>query len=350
MGHIMRFDFIMAVWGKEHVDMLLEIALPNLLTPGNLLAFRADNAVQARFKIFTCPNDSLTILNNRFVNELREIMPVEIIKLDALPIFDEYKISSDYGQVLTAMTRCHSMAISSANSDDAILIFLGPDAVFSEGTMARTLEIARSGKRVVAIPWIRVTRETFAPALHELFCDEKSHITAPARLLVGLALEHLHPISLSLFIDSMKFYNDTTHLYWKMGCHSVLMRCLNLHPLMIWPENKDALPMSTIDGDYLNSACNNYDDYHVVSDSDEIISLEISPLKNWAELIKPERFSMLRFAEVIKSASNKTHREFLQQKVIIHSGAIRDKWHNIEKESDQLVNEALFISGFIGKK
>lgn len=333
----MRFHIIEAVWGREYIDSFLNVSLPNLLTPGNLAAIASKT--DCVFKIYTTSKDAEVIVNNHFFKQAGQLMDTEIISMDHL--FNTHGHSVPISLLL--MTQCHKLAVESAAGHDAALIFLSPDAVFTEGALDKVLQAALSGKRVFMTAVLRVCKESFIPRFVSRFRDDKSHFPASPRAILKLAFDSLHPIMNNCFIESDKFTKAPANLFWRVKEEGVLVRGLYLHPLMVYPRNSNATPLGAIDTDYLINACPDYSDYHVVTDSDEMAVVEFSAEEKRYDLNDTLKFNILRYADYIGRWGNKIHHHLLKEKIRYHTHDLSPSWHGVEKESDKVINRALAL-------
>ncbi|HEB71903.1 MAG TPA: hypothetical protein ENI77_04715 [Nitrospirae bacterium] len=333
----MKIHLISAVWGDQYTDLFLNVCLPNQLTPGNLRAFGETDAV---YKIYTSSKDAETILDNRFYKEVESLMPTQVVALDHL--FRSSGHSTPISILL--MTQCHKAAIDSANMANAILVFLPPDQVYSEGAFARLIEIASSGKRAVTLSGVRLSKETFVPAFKEKFTDENGHMPSPSRDLVELALGHLHPITASMYIDAKSPNGAPTHLYWKVGAEGFVARCLHLHPLLLNPVSKSRLIYGNFDTDYFQKAAPLPSDYYIVTDSDDITAFEMSPVDKSVGFIGASKFNIIGYARFLKRNGHHIHKYFLTEAIRIHSTQTDDNWEAIDAESSNIIQAALALA------
>lgn len=332
----MKYHLVCAVWGERFTDLFLNICLPNQLTPGNIPALAKGET--AEYKIYTSSIDASVIMRSQNFRKVQEILPTKVIALDHL--FKSGRAPGD--KSLLIMSQCHKAAVASANLEDAALIFLPPDQVYSEGAFARLRKIAESGKRAIMTLGPRLVKETFAPAFKETFCQPDETLLASPRDLVKLALNHLHPITKSLFVDSNNFNNSPTQFYWRAQ-GGILARCLHLHPLMIYPSNNCELLYGNCDTDFLLSACPRRTDYYIVTDSDEIAAFEMSPLEKSYGMTDNNLFSASKSAAFIKRAGNRIHHRFLREPIYLHAGDLTDDWAQAEQAAGKVIRKTAWL-------
>src|SRR5207237_5452629 len=131
---------------------------------------------------------------------------------------------------------------------EAALIFLSPDGLCSDGTFAHALNLAAEGKRAVMLTGIRAVKETFLPWYVQNAYSESDH-AAPisSRDLVAAGLAHLHPQNQWLVWGSPVFSRWASSLLFPVDGAGFVARCFHLHPLLVDPRVRTALPSSTID-------------------------------------------------------------------------------------------------------
>lgn len=326
---MMKIHFITAVWGDSYTDLFLNVALPNQLSPGNLPSFYHSSGKGSIYKIYTMFEDAEKIKKSPVFAELSGAMSTEIVLIDDLNV----KIKHN------ALSECHKRAIGAADNDGAALAFLSPDSIWSDGTFANLLEIVATGKRVVMVAGIRVVKETFVPTLLQQFRSKSDFsISISSRELVKIALDHLHPVTKSLFWNSKEFSGWPSHLYWDVNQEGLLARCFHLHPLVVNPSRRGLSFSSTIDADYFSLACPDLNDLYVVVDSDEMVCCEISSLAQSAGTIAPNGSSVIQVARWARHQTNQHHREFVRHRIRFHFKEISEDWQQVERSSDRVVD------------
>lgn len=324
---MLHLHFITAVWGRAYTDLFLQVVVPNQLSPGNLLYFR-DKPGSATYKIYTTKADAEYMRASPCYARLSAAVPVEIV------LFEDV----DFGAKYNALIECHRRAIRSADEAGAALVFLSPDAIWSDGTFRRLWELGQAGTRVVMVGSIRLTKETFVPAyLAQCYSATNCSAAIGARELVRLAMGHLHPLTEALFHDSERFGLGPSHIYWRVGNEGVLARCFHLHPMMVNPLVRGLLPESTVDADYTPLACPDPASLYVAEDSDEIAGFEISAREQFGSFA-PNRFSAADTAFYARYWTQAHHREFVHHPIRFHATELSPKWQEVERLSDAVVD------------
>ena len=334
----MMFHLVTPVWGEAYTELFLTVVLPTLLSPGNLLAF-ARRGVRAVYWIYTRSEDAERIRQSPAFARLAEAMSAEIELIDELDCAGDSKYRT--------LARCHCRAIAAAEADGAGMMFPPPDEIWSEGAFDRLLALAAAGKRVALVPGVRVTKETFMPAVLERGLPGTG-AGAPlgARELARLVLAHLHPYCAAQFWDSPCFNSWPSHVYWRVADRGFVARCFHMHPLMVIPRHSGAGPSVSLDADFVETACPDRDDYYVATDSDEILGCEISRRDQFGDY-PPRRASARRVARWAAGAANAQHRSFFFHDVIrFHcgelSGDAAPEWRRVEAQARRVARGVAF--------
>jgi hypothetical protein len=72
---MLRFHYIMAVWGKRYRQLFVDIVLPTLLSPGNLSGCRY--RMNSVFKICTLAEDAAWLDRQPLLRRLRGVIDIE---------------------------------------------------------------------------------------------------------------------------------------------------------------------------------------------------------------------------------------------------------------------------------
>lgn len=262
---------ILAVWGKTYTDIFLRCSLPSQLTEGNLPALR-DNP-HARYRLFTTEADMAVMRQSAVFHRLESLVRVEFVPLPTLA--DAPGHTS--GNKLDLLAECHNAAIRQADREDASLIFLSPDFVFSTGCLAYGLQRWERGDNVVYTLTPRLVRESVLAELEAggfTEASEESGGIAPADL-GEIALRCLHPIERGYFRGA-SMVSFPIHVYWPAGDEGFVAHCAYLHPLLVRPIRRGERPAITIDADYVDRCCPDQGRIHVVDDAAKMLCVELS--------------------------------------------------------------------------
>ena len=319
------FHLVMQVWGPAYCRMLTETCLPALLAPGNIPALVAE--WPAKFIIFTRDQDIRRITDSPSYARLAAILPVEFKTID-----EELRVNK-----YAALTMIHHRVLGTAWYEQAAVVWLVPDAIWSDGSLRTVSRAAAAGKRAVMQPALRVVKDDAMPAVKEMLNTPGFDGFAP-RDLVRLALDHMHPYYRACYWNEPLFNTNPALVFWPVGNEGVVARGFHLHPLMLFPSRPVRAFNSTFDDDLPLLACPDIQSIHVVSDSDEAFHIDLTE-DDWCEVI-PRRagygsvFRLLRFA---MSAANLHHREFAKRSIRIHAVECSGAWAEAGRESDRAI-------------
>lgn len=322
------YHIVTAVWGTEYTRLFLDVCVPNQLSPGNLPAMPAST----RYRIFTSGADVEVLTRSAALDEVRRLMPVDIVEVD-LAHADPGGSPNRY----KLMTACHRRAVADAAAAGAAIMFMAPDFVLGDGTMAALVRRHRDGARAVLTMNLRLSRESFRAAWR---AHEQQRALAP-RDLVRLGLQHLHPAIESLMIDASTTNDFPTAICWPMragtALDGVLVRTLHLHPLLVDPVLRHELPESTTDGHYVMQCCPDPAECVVVTDSDELIAFELTPAARAIGNSDRRRgVSMLRLAAVIAKCDD-YQRSHIHRTIRIHAGDLDSRWAAVDADAGRFI-------------
>ena len=306
------FHAITHVWGRDYLDVFLNVCIPNQLGPGNVGALPAGS----RYRILTRAEHVAELDAHPMVNALRDRIPVDIVPVPALDRPDKM------GRRYDLMTACHQQAVADALEAGAALLFLSADFVFSDNALGAVVKRHQEGYRAVVNTGLRLEKEGFLQYLERapVALDE-----LPSRALVRMALPYLHAHTRSMFADAGAFSTFPVAVYWRVSDEGLVARCLHLHPLMVDPMGA-VLPRNTIDGRYLSDVCPDFSRVHVVTDSDELQMFELTPAER--QVIAPSRagVSKWRVAAVATACDELQRSYWRRHPVRLHTADYDDRW------------------------
>lgn len=280
-----------------------------------------------RYLVYTRPEDEASLWDAPAFRRLASIVPVQVV-----PIREE--ITEPH----RTMSDCHIDSVRRADEADAAAVFLPPDCIWSDRSMVRLEEIARTGKSVVHMSGIRLDRDRFVPELANRYSEENLVLSMNSRELVSVALPHLHPITFTHFWNEYDGGLFPANLIWTVSGEGLLLRCFHLHPLMVKSQVRFAKFESTIDDDLPLRACPDASRDYVVTDSDELLAFEMSGLSRVVGTVcaKGSVEGVAAWAEV---GANQRHRKLIRHRIRLHAGPISEPtWATTEAESDKVVD------------
>ena len=304
--------FVVPVWGAAYIDLFLTVTLPTLLAPRNIPGL--PNLDACAFHIITMPDSVETVRAAPSFQRLAGLLPAHIHCFEG---FDSNKY--------TQMSWGHLRGMALANEAEAATVFLNADMVFSDGSFESIARILASGKRVIEIEGVRTNKPGMVAGLRTRFFDPATQaIAVPPRRLVRLMLDNLHRMTLSHFWEAedeqgfMPF-----HTYFRVGRNGLIARSTHLYPFVVHPRHRVPLDsITTIDWDLVDKVCPDPQDSHVVLDSDEILSAEMSDpdyyVKPWYARRDVEQFRDDFFLNT--HCCSKRHRDVLRHVITFNTG------------------------------
>lgn len=259
---------VLTVWGEAYIATFLNLCVPTLLAAGNAPALAA--AQVHRLRVFTPPGDAARMAKAPALLALRRHIAVEFVPI-AVPGEKDNKYH--------AITRTHLRALVDARAAGAAVVFLSPDFILADGTL-RALA-ARPAAAAVLMVSPRAALDGVAQALAPLrTADPEGAIRLAPREMMALCLRYPHAVTQSLYWDAPRFSGWPSILQWQADPDTMLARCFHPHPLLLDPARLDSQfgtnTNTTIDGDLLGSLRAAPDEIHSVTDSDELLILELS--------------------------------------------------------------------------
>ncbi|MBM3777153.1 MAG: hypothetical protein FJW23_02795 [Acidimicrobiia bacterium] len=317
------------VWGEAYTSLLLQHCLPALLSPGNLPALAA--RFPCRLHVYTTARDEARIRSAALFSELDRLATVAFHRVEWDAVDDKY----------AALTSCNVRALGEAGAAGAPIVFLAPDTIWADGSLAAVARALEAGRRAVMQTGIRVVAGTALPVMRERFRpDERGVVVVPPRDLVRIALDHMHAYYRGWFWDAERFNRNPAQCYWRVGDEGLVARCFHLHPLMLYPEHPIASFVSTLDDDLPLQAIGRYESIHVVEDSDEVFHVDLAD-DTWRGGYKelPGGSSAAHLARWALIRTNLYHRRFLTHRIRIHDRACSPAWGAVEAASDVVVRD-----------
>lgn len=257
----MFFHFSTVVWGPWHTGIFLDVNLPSLLADGNLPAFTAQHRV--KYRIFTSERDIEKISAHAAFKKACEYVEFELVACPVEGTNDPIGIHHQLWR----------RSIFEAREADAMILFVPPDVVWSNGAFRHVADLASSGKTAIFMTYMRVVSETCAPEVRARYlANDGVTIDASSRQLVEMAFQYIHPLTLTYLRDSPNFPIHPEFILWRVPGEGYLMRVLVREMFAYDPKaivlNEQALPAHALDPETV----------HFITDSDDLFALSFAPL------------------------------------------------------------------------
>ena len=261
------FYLVVVLWGVEHRNYFLRFLVPSLLSPGNLPSLQP--GAQHRFLIATTIEDWTMIQTHPAYQKLARTIE---------PVFLEIPAPAEGANKYLVMSSGHKIAAKKAFVDKAYGVFLTPDLVLSEGSIAGLQRLALAGKKVVLCAAMRFTMEGCIPEIEALRgTSPEDPLVLPPRTLAALALRNMHCETLRYDWDAPFFADRPFNCFWRVpGEQGIVIHSLSWAPLLVSyaglsEHHTETFDHWTMDGDYIYQNFPDERDIHVVRDSDEIL-------------------------------------------------------------------------------
>lgn len=320
---------IIPVWGEAYTRCLLDVGLPSLLAPGNLPALRREQGNLCH--IVTTSADRATIEKSPVFDTLAAHIHVHFDDIGADPETsdDRHKLQS----------HCNRVGIAAADERNAAMIFLNPDVVIADGGIKALSALLARGKRAIQVLAVRLVKEVAVPALIGKYAaPDRTRLTISPRELMRLALNNLHPLSMLNMYEKADLDLSPSGLFWVAAQEGLVCRCAHLHPMLVHPRIRNAPFSTTIDDDYLRSACPDVGDEYVVADSDEFCACELSGMERAGPGLPRGQIDEC-VASWLAAAGKPQHFENLARRIFLRAERHDDQvWRDACVASDEAIH------------
>jgi len=314
---------VTVVWGEEHTRRFLDLAVPSQLALGNLAGLAA--LAPMEYHVYTSKQDREQIERSEGLSRIAEHARVR---------FRELPRETLAGHAHEAMSRAHADILDVVCKADEPVVFLAPELVLSDGSLANVARRLGDGARLILAVGMRLKADV-APTIRERFADD-GVITAPARQLARLALSHLHPMTEAYYWDAPRPTVWPANLLWRVGDDGVLAHCFHLHPLVIWPERPAEL-RGTIDGRFIDEVCSPRS-VHVSQDSDELLMVTLDQNPGADQGLHDAPVGRWTIANWAAAATGPQHRRHVVLPIRIHASDLDEGWQRAEKNATGVVH------------
>ena len=263
----MEIYISLVLWGKTFRDLFCDWVLPSQLSPNNILQLQ--NSFSISYHIYTTKEDRSFMEKHMSVVSLKAKMPVYFYELEDGVQDETERGVGKYDRYSNYLRE----AVIHANSKDAALLNLCPDALFSDSTFKTLINLISSGKRLVCMPGVRIKKEKALELLAKIKNSKKGFRDSE---IIDAALEILHPTTESLIWGNKAFsWEWPSHVIHRLEA-GLLIYPFHTHPLYLNSRNKGLAPVSTLDDDYIDSAFHEADETAYLNDSNEGFCFELS--------------------------------------------------------------------------
>lgn len=329
------------VWDEEYTQTFLNYNLPilaNVQLP--ILKRFVENIT---LYIHTSSHDYQSIVANPNFQAAEKKIPIQVICTDQVVTADEAALFLTNHNMCRRMQVAHKHFIFLAQRANAGMLFLAPDAWFSDQIFITIGNQIKSGKRAIMTLGPRVEKE---PVLDHIKQNKNQFFQNGicSTDLVALLLKWPHHItqSLSVNIGEVNVNWPSVLYWWNHEAAGLMARGFHLHPLFVFPRKRVMDGMkSTIDGDLISNAGLNENDIYVISHSQEgcVIELTAQNRRFEGEHRTIVADDLVRFVKL--GFANFWHQYFFDQPIFFckEKNFHFEHWDAIIQSSKQLVQE-----------
>ena len=270
----LKIDIIVAVWGDNFIGPFLTVALPSMLSPGNMPVLALKSRI--RLQIFTSASGAAYMKSTAVIQKARQYSTVNFYTVGST---EEMSKSSTYHLHTVILQN----AIGIAEKEHADFVIFAPDFIVSDGTMPSMRDALHERCGCVMIPSIRTSKFPLLSEMLRIHGWEIAHtqsLTISSRELAAFALRHLHPLLHSAIVT--RDADGQTHcrpplFYWKVDEVGLVVRSMVWSPIYVRPRHWPKALTPTIDFQDFSAACGiRQDEIVPATDSDENLIVEFS--------------------------------------------------------------------------
>ncbi|HTP81628.1 MAG TPA: hypothetical protein VMQ11_01720 [Alphaproteobacteria bacterium] len=323
---------VVPVWGERYVQRWLRYGLASLLADGNLPVL----AKVAPTKLLLCSTqeDLSVLLASPLLKAVRDLCGLRVVTL-------AQNAAELRGHKYNLMSVCHNLGLKQAWADDYGVIFGLADVLAANGSWGTVSRHIAAGRRAVLTQGLTVREELLDPLLAAHATRTETSLSVAPRNLVRIALEALHPLSMSQVWGAPYFTVHPSIMFWPLKGHGFLMRSWHLMPLFLHPD-RQAQITTTADGDLLGSALSNPDDCACITDSDDGCFFDVAyPEKLDFIPAHPSTADPTRIAKWLETNTRPFNRDMIRHKFWFHDGIDPNDWRAVEEESDRAIEEVM---------
>jgi hypothetical protein len=350
VSHPLRpFYFTVVFWGSVYREYFTDLLLASLLSPNNIPALNKSR--RNKFLIVTTREDWQALQGQPMFERLRQYLEPEWIEMP-FPQSHELK--------MLVMSRGHKQVATRAFEDQAYGVFVTPDLILSDGSVAAMERLAEAGKKVVLSVAIRFRHETLLAEMDsEGYLKPGEPMAISSRDLMRLALGNLHSETLRYEFDASYFADCPVSLYWWVPDGSgMIIYSFSWAPLIVdygALQDHDTRTFEdwTLDGDYIYRNFPDHENVYVVTDSDEIALVSFTKEADLHFDLVPK--SQMQYGELFSTAykiglirslwkssvMDPLKRAIFAKPVYLHSAEVDENWSKKRLDTDVLIEKSL---------
>lgn len=260
----MELHYCVPVWGERYVSVLTDVSMPSLLAEGNLPALA--EVCDVRFRIFTRSADAELIRSSPIWRRFSDRIRTDIVPCDHL----------DLSQTYGGMSNLLREAIRQAAAAGAAFVPQAADGFWSDGSFRTLGRLLRAGKRLVLCGGVRVTMESFVPAILRDHVRPDGSVALSGQELVGLAIDHMHPSFASSLADGRLRPEAPSHWLRPCGERSFIQTIFHAVPLVVVGTGYECGFNGTIDRGFVETLGLAETEIAMIGSSDDLMLVDIA--------------------------------------------------------------------------
>ena len=328
------------VYGTKYVDLFRRVVLPNL---ASLIGeVPPDLRPGTTFKVITDAPGKVAI---EAAPALKEISSIVAVELSDDMIEDLQGLHGRHGPMLLNQERF----VRDASAVGAGIIFCPPDLIWSHGSFAKIISLARHGSRVVIAPSIRAIEEDLVPVLEASIArDPHGRLSLSDEEMTKSLFEHWQQMNDGFFWKDNSYYWKS-YVYFKVGPRQFVVKFFQGPTMFAWPHKVIQNYKSWIDHRLIKQCARSPSEVHVIADGHELMTLDIAQRRRSEELRPVTR---LKWALLRQLLDRKTHSSYNllmgRHNCRVYDAALpQAEWRRAERAFDRAVTPIIYLALFL---
>lgn len=317
--------FATAVWGQWYADIFSSVLARSLIADRNFPSLKGRGNV--RFVIYTDDPTAKRIQSSATWRRLAQAIEVTVRKIDIL-----------YDKPIDEHHRIWAQAKSEAAAFGGAIVFVAPDTMWADGSIARIVDLLDQGYGGIFFPGFRVAFDTFMPAMNGLYGKDDGPISLTPTDLMARAMEHMHPLKTVFLRKSRNFPDFSENMLWPVGDEGFVLREPLVHSLM-------AVDPSVVEiNDYtVPVRQDQLDRIYWSRGSDDVLFVSLGPLGRdlgWFDAADPVDAARIGLASTV--VDGPIVDSLIRRKFRFHKGISDEaRWRAVERASDLFMHRAI---------
>jgi hypothetical protein len=327
------FNFILPVWGENYIEESLIYLIPSLLADSNFSQIKKNDC---QFTILTREEDKKLFLKNREFKTLKTITRVKFIYIDEF-IHKEAPgtlIHHAYEKAILFEKRPHIYVN---------FIFLNSDTIHASENLKYLFSLVRKGKRCIVGANLRISAESGIKKNLQQEIVKKGFLKYKASELVDIAIDYMHPFTLSAFWkDSDRINISANKFYWSVKNYGIISRNYLLHPILVRPERQIQSLNGFIDYALIPLAIKNKNNIHTINDSNKYCWIEVESFTHDMAILTEKKYDPYYAAQFLQYWVTQEHVEFSKKSINYYTSKYKEEdkspdWELEERDADSSI-------------